>query len=109
MNDRRDYKMTTRYILLCRHGPHRNRILTPVKVDGKAVYPTDAIGERLREQLEATPSVPTDMPLGEIWCANTHEAKATLKRLLAALALTPDANMTSATGRSGSSIRINLV
>jgi hypothetical protein len=44
----------TRYILICRHGAHRDGVLKAVTSDGKEVYPTDAIGERLREQLEAS-------------------------------------------------------
>ena len=100
--------MTTRYILLCRHGAHRNGTLTPVKVDGEDVYPTDAIGERLQEQLEATIPAPKGMPLGAIWCADSDEAKETLERLLKALGLTPDVNSKSAENRSGAQISIDV-
>lgn len=41
----------TRYVLLCRHGPHWKGSLTPVKLDGEDVYPTDSIGERLRDHV----------------------------------------------------------
>src|SRR5262245_20050276 len=96
------------YILICRHGPHHKGNLTPVTSDGKEVYPTDAIGERLREQLEVTfPS--KDMPLGAIWCADSDEAKATLQRLLKALRLTLKGDMKSAVGRRGSATSISVM
>jgi phosphohistidine phosphatase SixA len=100
--------MTTRYLLLCRHGPHRSGELTPVKMHGEDVYPSDAIGERLREQLEATVLVTNGMPLGRIWCADSAEAKATLRRLLEALGLKSDDHMTSAAGQCGPEMPISL-
>jgi hypothetical protein len=93
--------MMFRYVLLCRHGPHRKGSLTSVKVDGEDVYPTDAIGERLREQLNTTASS-QNMRLAQIWCADTEEAKGTLRRLLAALGLTPNDKLASAAGPLGS-------
>jgi len=98
----------TRYILICRHGAHRDGVLRKtVASDGQEVYPTDAIGERLREQLEAT-FASKDMPLGAIWCADSPEAKETLKRLLKALRLTRGRGMRSAVGRGGSATPITI-
>ena len=90
--------MTTRYVLLCRHGAHRKGTLTHVKVNGEDVFPTDAIGDRLREQLEAAPTADKALPVRTIWCADTLEAKATLRRLLGALGLTLDGDRASDKG-----------
>jgi hypothetical protein len=98
----------TRYVLLCRHGPHRKGSLTPVKVDGEDVYPTDAIGERLRDQLNMTLPDQESIRIAQIWCANTEEAKGTLRRLVAAIGQTSDDKLTSATDTSGSRTSIEL-
>jgi broad specificity phosphatase PhoE len=92
---RKDCEITMRYVLLCRHGPHRMGTLMPVKVNGEDVYPSDAIGDRLREQLEAAPTADKALSLKSIWCADSAEAKATLRRILEALGLTLDGNRAS--------------
>jgi broad specificity phosphatase PhoE len=97
----------TRYILICRHGAHHHGVLKAVKSDGEEVYPTDAIGERLREQLELTFAA-KDMPLGAIWCADSTEAKETLARLLIALGLTCSGDMRSAVSHAGSAVPITI-
>lgn len=98
----------TRYVLLCRHGPHWKGSLTPVKLDGEDVYPTDSIGERLRDQLNITQPDQESIRVARIWCADTEEAKGTLRRLVAALGQTSDDKLTSATDSSGSRTSIEL-
>jgi hypothetical protein len=80
--------------------------LTPVKVNGEDVYPTDAIGDRLREQLEAAPTADVALPVRTIRCADTAEAKATLRRLLAALGQPLDGDRALNMDRPGSAISI---
>src|SRR5262245_22312155 len=98
----------TRYILICRHGPHRGGVLTTVMSDGDKVYPTDAIGKRLREQLEAMFPF-QGVPLEAIWCADSKEAKATLGRLMKTLRFTCNGDMTSAVSRKGSTASITFM
>ena len=100
--------MTTRYVVLCRHGAHRMGTLTPVKINGEDVYPTDAIGDRLREQLEAAPTADVAIPVKTIWCAGTAEAKETLRRLLAALGQPMDGDRAFDMDGPGSAISVSF-
>jgi hypothetical protein len=96
----------TRYILLCRHGPHRKGSLTKQQLDGEPVYPTDLIGERLREQLDNTRGGQARIRIAQIWVATTQEATATLRHLITALGRTSDDALTAAADGSGSKIPI---
>ena len=91
------------YVLLCRHGQHANGVLTTVTKDGESVYPIDAVGQRLREQLETEQA-----RLETAWCADTAEARETLRRLLDALGFRPEDGLTRATDSQGSVISIEM-
>ena len=82
--------------------------LTPVKIHGEDVYPTDAIGDRLREQLEAAPAADVAIPVKTIWCADTDEAKETLRRLLAALGQPMDGDRAVDIDGPGSAISVSF-
>jgi hypothetical protein len=96
----------TRYILLCRHGPHEQGSLKQEQLDGESVYPTDLIGARLLEQLDNTRGGQEPIRISQIWVATTREATETLRRLIGALGFTADDKLTEAADGNGSKITI---
>jgi hypothetical protein len=100
--------MTTQYVLLCRHGPHRNGSLTCVQDENEVVYPTEVVGARLRDQMETPRPGQEPMRLAQLWCADTPESKASLRRLTAVLGLTIDNSLSRAYDHSGVSIPVRF-
>ncbi|MEU6393639.1 hypothetical protein [Streptomyces sp. NPDC046939] len=80
-----------RYVLLCRHGAHRDERLTTSHRDGQEEFPIDAVSKRLREELEReAPPGRQAIALEAIRCAETPVAQATLCKLLNGLPVTHD-------------------
>jgi hypothetical protein len=78
----------TSYVLLCRHGRHRDGRLIPTKLDdGTDEYPPAAVGNRLKECLESAPGTGVCLNLVGVRCAPTDEAAETLWHLQTALRL----------------------
>jgi hypothetical protein len=84
----KDVSQMTSYVLLCRHGRHRDGRLIPTKLDdGTDEYPPAAVGNRLKECLESAPGTGVCLNLVGVRCAPTDEAAETLWHLQTALRL----------------------
>jgi hypothetical protein len=75
-----------RYILLCRHGQHRDgKLIKKVLEDHTSEYPCDVVGKKLSEQLAVSRGGRDAMTVSSLFCSEEPEACESLERILTTL------------------------